>query len=76
MLDWRQHISIDPNVCHGRPCIVGTRIMVSVILDNMAEGLTPEEIVNEYPPLTRENVQAAIAYAAALTREEELLPLR
>jgi uncharacterized protein (DUF433 family) len=50
--------------------------MVSVILDNMAEGLTPEEIVNEYPPLTRENVQAAIAYAAALTREEELLPLR
>jgi uncharacterized protein (DUF433 family) len=50
--------------------------MVSVILDNLAEGSASEEIVNEYPPLTQENVQAAIAYAAALTREEELLPLR
>jgi len=50
--------------------------MVSVILDNLAEGLTLEEIVREYPPLTEENVRAAIAYAAALAREEELLPLR
>jgi uncharacterized protein (DUF433 family) len=50
--------------------------MVSVILDNLAEGLTLEEIVKEYPPLTLENVRSAIAYAAALAREEELLPLR
>ena len=50
--------------------------MVSVILDNLAEGLTPEEIVAEYPPLTLSNVKAAISYAAALAREEELLPLR
>ncbi len=66
MIDWRQHISTNQNVCHGKPCIVGTRIMVSVILDNLAEGLTSEEIVNEYLPLTQENVRAAIAYAAAL----------
>ena len=50
--------------------------MVSVILDNLAEGLTLEEIVREYPPLTEDNVRAAFAYAAALAREEELLPLR
>jgi len=76
MVDWRDRIVIDPKICHGKPCIKGTRIMVSVILDNLAEGLTPEEIVQEYPPLTLEDVQAAIAYAAELVREEELTPLR
>ena len=76
MNNWQEQIDINPKVCHGKPCIKGTRIMVSVILDNLAEGLTLEEIVEEYPPLTELNVRAAIAYAAALTREEELLPLR
>jgi uncharacterized protein (DUF433 family) len=50
--------------------------MVSVILDNLADGMTPQEIVQEYPPLTIEGVNAAIAYAAALTHEEAMLPLR
>ncbi len=68
-------ISVDPDICHGRPCIRGTRIMVTVILDNLAEGLSPTEIVAEYPPLVVEDVRAAIAYAAMLTREEELIPL-
>jgi len=68
-------ISVDPDICHGKPCIRGTRIMVTVILDNLAEGLSVEEIVAEYPPLTIEDVQAAIAYAAVLAREEELIPL-
>ena len=76
MNNWQEQILIDPKVCHGKPCIKGTRIMVSVILDNLAEGLTLEEIVKEDPPLTLENVRSAIAYAAALAREEELLPLR
>lgn len=76
MNTWQEQIESNPKVCHGKPCIKGTRIMVSVILDNLAEGLTLEEIVREYPPLTEENVRAAIAYAAALAREEELLPLR
>ncbi|HIK13258.1 MAG TPA: DUF433 domain-containing protein [Oscillatoriaceae cyanobacterium M33_DOE_052] len=76
MNNWQEQIQSNPKVCHGKPCIKGTRIMVSVILDNLAEGLTLEEIVREYPPLTEENVRAAIAYAAALAREEELLPLR
>ena len=76
MTDWRPRIQSTPDVCHGKPCIRGTRIMVSVVLDNLADGLTPEEIVTDYPPLTLEDVRASVAYAAALTREEELVPLR
>lgn len=76
MSNWEQHISSDLQVCHGKACIRGTRIMVSVILDNLADGLSPDEIVAEYPPLTLDDVRAAIAYAAVLTREEELVPLR
>ena len=76
MLDWQQRISVRSDVCHGKPCIHGTRIMFSVVLDNLADGLSPEEIVKDYPPLTLEDIRAAIAYAANLTREEEMLPLR
>ena len=76
MENWIERIGIDPAVCHGKPCIKGTRIMVGVVLDNLADGLTPEQIVEEYPPLSPQDVHAAIAYAAALAREEELVPLR
>jgi uncharacterized protein (DUF433 family) len=76
MRDWQERVTIKPDVCHGKPCIRGTRIMVSVVLDNLADGLSSEEIVKEYPPLTLEDISAAISYAANLTREEEILPLR
>jgi len=76
MNNWQERVNINPDVCHGKPCITGTRIIISVILDNLAEGLTPDEIVADYPPLTLMDIRAAIAYAAALAREEELLPLR
>ncbi|KPQ39242.1 MAG: hypothetical protein HLUCCO16_08930 [Phormidium sp. OSCR] len=76
MINWQGKIEKNPNICHGKPCIKGTRIMVSVILDNLAEGLTLAEIVEDYPPLTLENVRSEIAYAAALAREEELSPTR
>ena len=69
MVEWRDYITVDPRVCHGKACITGTRIMVSVILDNLAAGLTASEIVTSYPSLSREAVQAAIAYAAELARE-------
>jgi len=62
-------ISIDPNVCFGKPCIRGTRIWVSLILDLLANGLTMEEILLEYPHLTIEDVRAAIAYGAEMARE-------
>ena len=64
-----QRISIDPNVCFGKPCIRGTRIWVSLILDLLANGMTIEEIVAEYPQLKEEDVRAAIAYGAEMARE-------
>lgn len=76
MPSWDTRIASNPSICHGKPCVVGTRIMVSVILDNLAEGLTPAEIVAEYPPLTEQDVRASLAFAATLAREEELVPLR
>ena len=76
MHDWTERITADPKICHGKPCIKGTRIMVAVVLDNLAEGLSAEAIAAEYPPLTVEDVRAAIGYAATLAREEELVPLR
>ncbi|MBN1399204.1 MAG: DUF433 domain-containing protein [Anaerolineae bacterium] len=66
---WQDHITVDPNLCHGQACITGTRIMVSVILDNLAAGLSSDEILHSYPSLTRQAIQAAIAYAAELARE-------
>lgn len=68
-VDWRNLITADPKVCHGAPCIKGTRIMVSVVLDNLAAGLPVDEILASYPSLTREAIQATIAYAADLARE-------
>lgn len=73
-VDWRERITVDPNVCHGKACIKGTRVIVSVVLDNLAAGLKPEEITDSYPSLTLADVQAAIAYAADLARER-VLPL-
>jgi len=68
-MNWQDYITIDPAICHGKACIKGTRIMVSVILDNLAAGLMPDEILHSYPSLTQEAIQAAIAYAAELARE-------
>lgn len=68
-MDWREHITVDPLVCHGQACFKGTRVMVSVVLDNLAAGLAAEEILRSYPSLTREAIPSAIAYAADLARE-------
>jgi uncharacterized protein (DUF433 family) len=73
MMDWRDSISTDPMICHGKACIKGTRVMVSVVLDNLAAGLTPEQIVESYPSLSTGSVHAAIAYAAELARERIVL---
>jgi uncharacterized protein (DUF433 family) len=66
-------ITVDPAVCHGKACIKGTRIMVSVILDNLAAGTTTEEIIKSYPSLTKEDIQAAVAYAAELAKERSVV---
>jgi len=62
-------ISIDPRVCFGKPCIRGTRIWVSLILDNLAEGVSEQELLEEYPQLRPDDVRAAIAYGAEMARE-------
>ena len=71
-MDWRKHISVDPNVCHGQACITGTRVMVTVVLDNLASGLSAEEIVESYPSVSIDAVQAALSYAAELARERTM----
>lgn len=69
-MNWRERISVDPQICHGKACIKGTRVMVSVVLDNLAAGETPESILKSYPSLTAEDVHAAVAYAAELAKEK------
>ena len=68
-MDWRDYITVDPNVCHGQACIAGTRVMVSVVLDNLAAGLTAEEIAESYPAVSPTAVTAALHYATELARE-------
>ncbi len=63
-MDWRDRLTVDQRVCHGKVCIKGTRIMVSVILDNLAADQSVDEILRSYPSLTRADVQATIEYAA------------
>jgi uncharacterized protein (DUF433 family) len=71
---WQDHISVNPAILHGRACIRGTRIPVSVVLANLAEGLTAEQIIKSYPSLTPVAIQAVLAYAADLA-EERVIPL-
>jgi uncharacterized protein (DUF433 family) len=67
--DLLQRISIDPNICFGKPCIRGTRIWVSLIIENLAAGAPEEEILDAYPSLVAEDIKAALAYAVEVTRE-------
>jgi uncharacterized protein (DUF433 family) len=62
-------ISIDPEICGGKPCIKGTRIWVTLVLDFLADGMTEAEVLAEYPQLTHEDVLGAIAYGAEMSRE-------
>jgi uncharacterized protein (DUF433 family) len=65
----QEHIAINPDVCGGRPHIHGTRIEIAIILDGLAEGLTAEQLIDHYPQLTLDDIRAALAYAAELSRE-------
>ena len=69
---WQEYITVDPAVAHGKACIKGTRIPVAVVLANLADGLTTDEIVRSYPSLTPASIQAALAYAAELAQERVL----
>jgi uncharacterized protein (DUF433 family) len=68
-MDWRDHITVDPMICHGQACVRGTRIPATVILDNLAAGVGSDEILISYPGLTKAGIHAALAYAADLASE-------
>jgi uncharacterized protein (DUF433 family) len=68
-MNWQDRITVDPQVCHGKACIKGTRVMVSVVLDNLAARVSLDEILASYPSLAEEDIEASIAYAAELARE-------
>ena len=71
-MNWQAHITVDPAVLHGKACIRGTRIPVSVVLANLADGLSAEDIIKSYPSLSPESIQAALSYAADLAQERVL----
>ena len=73
-MEWHEHITVNPTVLHGKACIRGTRIPVAVVLANLADGLSIDEVIRSYPSLTAEGIQAALAYAADLA-QERVLPL-
>jgi uncharacterized protein (DUF433 family) len=75
MIDLIERIAVDPNVCHGQPCIKGTRIMVYLILELFEAGLSAEKIIQEYyPNLTKQDIEACLHYAATLIRDTEYIP--
>jgi uncharacterized protein (DUF433 family) len=75
MTDWRQLLTSDPQVCAGQLCAKGTRVFVTNILDSLAEGASRAQVLTSYPSLRPEHIDAAMAYAAELAREESLLPI-
>jgi uncharacterized protein (DUF433 family) len=67
-----ERISIDPNVCFGKPCIRGTRIWVTLLLDRLVEGESTAELLADYPQLAADDIRAALAYGAEMARERVL----
>jgi uncharacterized protein (DUF433 family) len=75
MKDLLDRINVNPNVCHGQPCIKGTRIMVYLVLELLESGVTPERILKEYyPQLTKQDIEACLHYATSLIRDAEYVP--
>jgi len=70
-----ERIQVDPKICHGQPCIKGTRIMVYLVLELLEAGLTSEQIIRDYyPQLTKQDIEASLHYAASLIRDTEYVP--
>ena len=72
---WQDRIAIDPDIHHGDPCIKGTRIPVAMVVGSLADGLSFDDIRQEYPQLTDDDLYAALAYAAEVIRQEIVYPL-
>lgn len=74
MIDYRQHITIEAGKCGGKPCVRGLRITVYDVLDYLASGMSADEIVADFPDLTRDDIQACLAYAADHERRLLAIP--
>ena len=68
-MNWRDYITVDPAICHGRACVKGTRVMASVVLDNLAQGASIEDLLASYRSLSREGILTTLGYAAELSRD-------
>jgi uncharacterized protein (DUF433 family) len=77
MANWKEYITIDPNILVGKPIIKGTRLSVEFVIDLLAQGWTNQEIIRNYPGITREDIQACLAYASETLKTEKvyILPL-
>jgi uncharacterized protein (DUF433 family) len=75
-MNWRDRISVDPRVHHGKPCIKGTRVPVSVIVGSIADGDTPERIMQSWPQLTAEDITAALKFAAKVAGRADVAALQ
>ncbi|MBI4719384.1 MAG: DUF433 domain-containing protein [Planctomycetes bacterium] len=73
---WRERISVAPTIHHGDPCIKGTRVPVSVIVGSIAEGDSVDQLLSDYPQLVREDIQAALRFAAEAVNRFDFVPLR
>jgi uncharacterized protein (DUF433 family) len=74
-MNWRERILIDPAIHHGKPCIKGTRVPVSMIVGSIADGDTPERIIESWPQLTVEGIKAALKFAAEAVNTADFIPL-
>jgi uncharacterized protein (DUF433 family) len=74
-MDWRERIVVDPEILVGKPVIKGTRLAVELIVDLMAQGWSEQEILENYPGITHEDLQACLGYASALLHAERVYPL-
>lgn len=72
---WQDRIVIEPDVHHGVPCVKGTRVPVAIILGSLADGMGADEIVAQYPQLTKDDVAAALSYAAEVLQQDMVLPM-
>ncbi len=75
-MEWRERITVDPEVLVGKPVVKGTRISVELIVDLLAAGWTPEQILDSYPNLTLADIRACLAYAGELLHAEKVFPLK
>jgi uncharacterized protein (DUF433 family) len=73
-MNLEDYISVHPDICHGKPCFKGTRIMVYLVLEMLEEGASAEEIREAYPELTPQHIKAALHYAARVLEEREFYP--